>query len=107
MGAVAGAVRGRWYDAVGGVGLEVQRGEGEWRVANVIETKGKRRVTYEIRGCDDGGAYSLGSYDTLELAKAALVRAAGVTEIVEDCEPVAVAPAVAASEKGWPEYGDA
>ena len=72
-------VRGRWYEAVGGIGLEVETESG-WRVVGVIETRGRRgREYYEI--CRLGKRCGDVKW-TLEDARRALVNSAGVTCIV-------------------------
>ena len=73
-----GRVTGRWYEAVGGLALEVQREEGgSWQFAGCIQ---KKRGSFDIHvnPYQDHG-YTLSSHSTLDEAKAALLKRYGVT----------------------------
>lgn len=80
--------RGRFYEAVGGIGLEVERDyndpEFRWGIACIIEKEGKRRPIYKIKVNQQEESYfAAGCYNTLDEAKTAALEMFKVTEVVE------------------------
>lgn len=78
-------VRGRWYEAVAGPGLERETGSDDpdfaWFCAGFIEQRGKRRPEFIVRAGGEGG-YLIGTCRTLDEAKALLIKSAGVTVVI-------------------------
>lgn len=71
---------GRWYDAVGGLGLEVNR-DGIWSVAGYIQKRrGKKLFDIRVNPDQDEG-YTLATHLSLVEAKADFLDRMGVTEI--------------------------
>lgn len=72
-------MKGRWYDAMGGLALEVQRETGgSWQFAGCIQ---ERRSSFEIHinPYQDKG-FTISSHSTLDDAKQALLNRYGVIE---------------------------
>lgn len=94
--------KARWYESVGGVGLEVYTGLDDpdlaWAIAASITKKGKRKVWWRAQvgsGEEIGTGYglNLGEFSTLEAAKRAVLNALPDCEIEEivhgvNCEKV-------------------
>ncbi len=73
---------GRWYEAVGGLALEVQRElGGSWQFAGCIQ---KKRDSFDIHinPYQDKG-FTVSSHSTLDDAKKALLKRYGVAEVSE------------------------
>ncbi len=82
--------RGRWYEAVGGIGLELELDsidpEYRWRIGCIIREQGKRPKVFIVRIDRQAESYDAPGYHrSLEEAKAEAMRIFRVTEIVEDC----------------------
>ena len=75
-------MNGFWYDAVGGLALEVQRESGSWYFAGTIS---KKRGLWDVHvnPYQDQG-YTVGLHRTLDEAKTALMKRYGVTNIVTE-----------------------
>lgn len=81
--------RGRWYEAVGGLGLEVETDNSDpdyqWHMACIIEKEGKRRPVYRIKiNQQEESYFAAGSYATIEEAKTEALKTFKVTEVVEE-----------------------
>lgn len=72
---------GRWYEAVGGAGLEVKHTGGEWHCVGYIQQRGKR-FHIRVNPYQDEG-YTLATHNTLADAKADFLDRMGVTEVIE------------------------
>lgn len=75
-------ILGRWYEALGGTGLEIKRGDSEWRSVGYIQNR-KRQWDIRVNPYQDEG-YTLASCESLEAAKVDFLRRMGVTEVVAD-----------------------
>jgi hypothetical protein len=78
---------GRWFESGYGLGLEVDTERTDpdlrWRTVGHVETVGKRKPYYRLRSGGEGGGY-MGESRDFEDAKRQLLRAAGVTVVVEE-----------------------
>lgn len=81
--------RGRWYECVGGDGLEVELvpfaefpDEERWFVAGHVEQQGKRQPQFIVRINRQEESYTASIHRTREEAKAELLRIFQVKEVV-------------------------
>jgi hypothetical protein len=75
---------GRWYEAMGGIGLEVKDADRDWRVGGLIITKGKgRHQRFEIQVNRYEDTRTDATRYFLDDAKETLLRFCGVTKIIE------------------------
>jgi hypothetical protein len=68
--------RARWYEAVGGDGLEVQSDGGDWRIYGLVQ---KNHGCYYAILNRDFESFSLGRFGTKQQAKDYLLRRSGAT----------------------------
>ncbi len=74
---------GRWYDAVGGLALEVQREPGgSWQFAGCIQEKGRGQFEIHVNPYQDKG-FTLSLHSTMDDAKTALLKRYGIAEVSE------------------------
>ena len=81
--------RGRWYECVGGDGLEVELNrfaefpdEERWVVAGHVQQEGKRRPQFIVRINRQEESYTASTHRTREEAKQALLEIFKVKEVV-------------------------
>lgn len=81
--------RGRWYEAVGGLGLEVEHYDSAsehtwWHVAGQIRENGKRRPQFTItkNPYQDNHPVFSGTFSTMDEAKREFIRQEILTEVL-------------------------